>query len=67
MDHMTVGDVMTRDVISVLPETSVREAASLIDRHGIRRLPVVDEEGYVVGILARADRVRAMAKPKRVA
>jgi CBS domain-containing protein len=60
--HTTVGDVMTKDVISISPDASVWQAASLIDRHGIRRLPVVDDEGYVVGILARSDLVRAMAR-----
>jgi len=62
LHHTTVGDVMTTQVISVSPGASVWEAASLIDRHGIRRLPVVDEDGYVVGVLARADLVRAMAR-----
>jgi CBS domain-containing protein len=67
VDHMTVGDVMTTTVISLSPEASVWEAASLIDRHGVRRLPVVDDQGYVVGVLARADLVRAMAGPGKVA
>ncbi|MGI8708922.1 MAG: CBS domain-containing protein [Actinomycetota bacterium] len=60
--HTTVGDVMTKNVVSVSPEASVWEAASLIDRYGIRRLPVIDSEGYVMGVLARADLVRAMAR-----
>ena len=60
--HTTVGDVMTRDVVSIQPKASVWEAASLIDRHGIRRLPVIDDDGYVVGVVARADLVRAMAR-----
>lgn len=57
----TVAGVMTTRVITVSPESSVWEAAALIDRHGIRRLPVVDADGYVVGIIARADLVRSMA------
>lgn len=58
----TVADAMTKDVVTASPEMSLWHAASMIDRHGIRRLPVVDSEGYVVGILARADLVRAMAR-----
>jgi CBS domain-containing protein len=58
----TVGDVMSRNVVSIGQEESVWRAASLIDRYGVRRLPVVDVEGYVVGVLARSDLVRAMAR-----
>ncbi|MFP5353305.1 MAG: CBS domain-containing protein [Actinomycetota bacterium] len=59
---ITVSDVMTRDVVAVGPEASLWEAASLIERHGISRLPVVDDHGYLVGIVARADLVRSMAR-----
>lgn len=58
--NRSIGDVMTRSVVSIGPDATVWEAASLIDRHGVRRLPVVDEEGFVLGIVARADLVRAM-------
>lgn len=62
-DHnITVRDVMTTSVVSVYAETSLWEAAHLIDRHGIRRLPVVDPDNYVVGVVARSDLVRAMAR-----
>jgi CBS domain-containing protein len=57
----TVADVMSKDVISVSPDDSVWKAAALIDLHGVRRLPVVDSDGYLIGVLARADLVRAMA------
>jgi CBS domain-containing protein len=60
--HWVVGDVMTKDVVTIRPDDSIWEAASLIDRHGVRRLPVVDDEDYVVGILARSDLVRCMAR-----
>ena len=58
----SVRDVMTTNVISVGPDTSVWEAARLIDRHGVRRLPVIDPDDYVVGVLTRSDLVRAMAR-----
>ena len=64
--NTTVGDVMTRDVVSIGPDASIWEAASLIDRHGVRRLPVVDSEGYVVGVLTRSDLVRCMARGDEV-
>ncbi len=60
--HHTVGDVMTEKVISVSLEASVWEAASLINRYGIGRLPVVNGKGRLVGLLARADLVRTMTR-----
>ena len=61
----TVGAVMTTDVFSTSPDASIFEAASQIDRHGVRRLPVVDEDGYVVGVVTRSDLVRCMARARR--
>jgi CBS domain-containing protein len=60
-----VRDVMTTKVITVSPDASIGEAAHLIDRHGIRRLPVVDQDNFVVGVVARADLVRVMADAAR--
>ena len=60
--NTSVADVMTTDVVSIGPDESIWEAASLIDRHGVRRLPVVDADGYVVGVVARSDLVRCMAR-----
>ena len=56
-----VGDVMTREPVGIPADMPLWEAAQLIDRHGFRRLPVIDSEGFVVGILTRSDIVRAMA------
>jgi len=46
---------MTEDVVSVQPDTSLREAASVLVEHRISGLPVVDEGGAVVGILSETD------------
>lgn len=62
VDGMTVSDVMTPRVVSIGPDESIFEAAALIDRHGVRRLPVVDDDGYLIGIVARSDLVRSMAR-----
>lgn len=58
----TVGDVMSTIVIQVFPDTSMWKAASIMERQGVKRLPVVDSEGYLLGIVSRADLVKAMAK-----
>jgi CBS domain-containing protein len=56
-----VKDVMTAKVITITPEKSLREAAHLMHDKRIRRLPVVNEGGQVVGMLTRGDIVREMA------
>ena len=61
VSNSKVGDMMTLDVVSIPPEASVWEAASLMHRRGVRRLPVVDADSNVVGVLTRSDLVRAMA------
>lgn len=57
-----VADVMTRPAVTAAPEWSVAEAARAMMRHGVKRLPVVDPEGRLVGIVTRADLIRAMAR-----
>lgn len=58
----TVAEVMTSLVIQVSPETSIWKAASIMERKGVKRLPVVDDHDYLLGIVSRADLVKAMAK-----
>jgi CBS domain-containing protein len=56
----TVGEIMTRDVISVSPEASIAQVAAILDDNHIRRVPVVDE-GDLVGIVSRGDLIKALA------
>jgi CBS-domain-containing membrane protein len=50
-------DIMNREVITVSPETHVTEAAKLLLENHVNGLPVVDEEGALVGIICQSDLV----------
>ncbi|MFZ5855038.1 MAG: CBS domain-containing protein [Chloroflexota bacterium] len=52
---MKVQDVMTRTVVSVRPETPLKDVAALMVEHGISGVPVVDEQGMVLGVVSEAD------------
>jgi predicted transcriptional regulator len=55
-----VGEIMSRSVISVSPDTAVEEVSHLLANQRIRRVPVL-EDGKLVGILSRSDLVRQIA------
>jgi CBS domain-containing protein len=59
-----VREVMTPNPITVAAVSPLGEACRLIEQHGIKRLPVV-ENGRLVGIIARADLVRALAQARQ--
>lgn len=52
---MQARDVMTREVVTVGPETSAKYAAELMAERGFAAVPVVDDENRLVGIVAEAD------------
>lgn len=56
---VTVGEVASRDVVTVDPQQGLDEALRLMAKHQVRRLPVVEEDGRLVGILAQADVAQA--------
>lgn len=58
----TAGDAMTSPAITIQGRRSISSAAALMSDHGVNRLPVVDDRG-LVGIVTRADLVRAFARP----
>ena len=58
----TAANVMSSQVFTIGPDENLFKAARLLDRHGIKRLSVVDGEGYLMGILARGDLIRAMTR-----
>src|SRR5262245_59259482 len=55
---MKAMDVMVRDVITVKPDADVASAIRLLVDHDISALPVIDDDGSVVGVVSEADLVR---------
>jgi CBS-domain-containing membrane protein len=57
-----VKDVMTKDPITVAPDTPVQEIAGLMSTKGVHTLPVL-ESGKLVGIVGKLDLIRGLAGP----
>jgi CBS domain-containing protein len=62
---LTAGAIMTSDIITVRPETSIEEAIELLLAQEISGLPVTDEEGHLVGVITEFA-LLAMAYDQRV-
>ena len=54
---MNAADIMTKDIVTVTPTTSVRQVAELLVKHRISAVPVVDRHGKLVGIASEGDLV----------
>jgi CBS domain-containing protein len=57
----TVGEVMSDKPISIYPYQTLKEAAHLMHEKKIRRLPVVNDDSQVIGIITQGDIIRTMA------
>lgn len=62
----TVQDVMTRNPLTCRPEDDIQDALDRMSEHQIRRIPVVDVRGRIVGIISQADLALRMDQPKKV-
>ena len=54
MAELKVRDIMQTAVVKVGPETTVRELAEVLAEHKISGVPVVDDEGRVIGVVSEA-------------
>jgi CBS domain-containing protein len=61
-----IGDLMTREVITAAPETPLHEIATTLEDHQIKRVPIVNKAGELVGVVSRANLIQAVAtaRPK---
>ncbi len=62
MSHRLAAEVMTQPVMTVTPDTSLQEALTLLLTHRIKRLPVVNATGQLVGLVGRGAILQALAQ-----
>lgn len=65
LSELRVSDSMSRELFSCSPDDNVSVAERLMQSRQIRRLPVIDKEGHLVGILSLADIVRCTERAGR--
>lgn len=61
-----IEDVMTTKVVTATPELPLHEIATLLEEHGVKRVPIINKAGELVGIVSRANLIQvvASARPK---
>jgi CBS domain-containing protein len=59
-----VRDVASTDIVTIDPQQDLDEALRLMSQHQVRRLPVVEEDGRLVGVVAQADIARQASERK---
>jgi CBS domain-containing protein len=57
-----IGEIMTKKVITIGPDADISDAAQLMDTHDIKRLPVVDDNSKMIGIVTRGDIIGAVVR-----
>ncbi|MHB8840602.1 MAG: CBS domain-containing protein [Candidatus Aquicultor sp.] len=55
IENTSIGEIMSSDLHVVSPDTSLDEAANIMEEFKIRRLPVVDQDGLLVGVISLGD------------
>jgi CBS domain-containing protein len=60
---VTAAELMSKPAVTISPEASVAEAARLMYARRLKRLPVVDEAGRLVGIVSRVDLLSVYSRP----
>ncbi len=57
-----IDQIMTKKVVKIGPDASISDAAELMDSRKVKRLPVVNDDGKLIGIVTRGDIIGAMVR-----
>lgn len=61
LESRTVGEIMSRDPITVSPDASIQDVVQLMERHSLKRIPVASN-GKALGIISRVDLLRVLSE-----
>lgn len=64
--EVKVLECMSEDLVTCKPEDNVQKAADLMKEYQVRRIPVVDDQGRILGMIAQADIALKVGKPEEV-
>lgn len=64
--EVKVSDCMSEDLVTCKPEEDIRKAADLMKEYQVRRIPVVDNQGRILGMIAQADIALKVGKPEEI-
>jgi CBS domain-containing protein len=60
---LTAGDLMTAPAVTIHPDATIAGAARAMNTHRVRRLPVVDPDGKLIGLVSRRDLLTVFLRP----
>jgi CBS domain-containing protein len=63
MRELTVATVMTKDPVTVAPDTELKDIVEILARHAISAVAVVGRDGVPIGVVSEADLIRRQEKP----
>lgn len=66
-NRVTADEIMTRQPATCQPGDDVNKVFSLMEKNQVRRVPVVDDDGHLIGIIAQADVATRSAQPEKTA
>ncbi|HEV8718303.1 MAG TPA: CBS domain-containing protein [Candidatus Binatia bacterium] len=64
---IVIEEVMTAEPVTCHAQDNVQQALQLMAEHQVRRVPVIDDDGCLIGIIAQADIATRMAEPEKTA
>jgi CBS domain-containing protein len=64
--EVKVSECMSEELVTCKPEDDVRKAEDLMKEYQVRRIPIVDNQGRILGVIAQADIALKVGKPQEV-